>query len=155
MKKTIRTATEEREASPSQLVDARIAALGDWRGETLARVRKLIREADPEVVEEVKWRKPSNGMLGVPVWERDGIICTGETYKGYVKLTFAKGAGLDDPAGLFNASLDGNLRRAIDIREGDKINEKAFKALVRAAVGLNATQASTRSIRAQKKTKRA
>jgi hypothetical protein len=124
-------------ASPSQLIDARIAALGDWRGETLARVRALIREADPEVVEEVKWRKPSNAMLGVPVWEHDGIICTGETYKAVVKLTFAKGAALDDPSGLFNSSVEGNVRRAIDIREGDKIDEKALKALIRAAVALN------------------
>ena len=123
--------------SPSQLIDARIKELGDWRGETLARVRKLIRQADAQVVEEVKWRKPSNGMLGVPVWEHDGIICTGETYKTYVKLTFAKGAKLDDPSGLFNSSLGGNIRRAIDIHEDDKIDEKALKALVRAAVQLN------------------
>jgi hypothetical protein len=125
------------EASPSQLIDARIAALGDWRGETLARVRKLIKQADPEVVEEVKWRKPSNSMLGVPVWEHAGIICTGETYKAVVKLTFAKGAALEDPAGLFNSSLEGNVRRAIDLHEGDRIDEKAFKALIRAAVALN------------------
>jgi hypothetical protein len=123
--------------SPSQLIDARIAALSDWRGETLARVRSLIREADPEMVEEVKWRKPSNSMLGVPVWEHAGIICTGETYKSAVKLTFAKGASLKDPSGLFNTSLDGNVRRAIDIHEGDKIDERAFKALIRAAVALN------------------
>ena len=123
--------------SPARLIDARIAALGDWRGETLARMRALIRSADPGVVEEVKWRKPSNGMLGVPVWEHDGIICTGETYKNYVKLTFAKGAAVADPAGLFNASLEGNVRRAIDIREGDKIDEKAFKALIRAAIAHN------------------
>jgi hypothetical protein len=123
-------------ASPSQLIDAKIAALGDWRGETLARVRRLIRQADPEVVEEVKWRKPSNPM-GVPVWSHDGIVCTGETYKGVVKLTFAKGASLKDPAGLFNASLDGTVRRAIDIREGERIDEKALVALVRAAVALN------------------
>jgi hypothetical protein len=123
--------------SPSQLIDARIAALSDWRGETLARVRSLIREADPEMVEEVKWRKPSNSMLGVPVWEHAGIICTGETYKSAVKLTFAKGASLNDPSGLFNTSLDGNVRRAIDIHEGDKIDERAFKALIRAAVALN------------------
>ena len=110
----------------------------------LARVRKIIRQADPDVVEEVKWRKPSN-MLGVPVWEHDGIICTGETYKSYVKLTFAKGAALDDPSSLFNASLDGNVRRAIDIHEGDTIDEKALKALIRAAVALNA------AARAQKK----
>ena len=111
--------------------------LGDWRGKTLARVRKLIREAGPDVVEAVKWRKPSNAMLGVPVWERDGIICTGETYKTAVKLTFAKGASLEDPSGLFNASLDGNMRRAIDIHEGDKIDAKALQALIRAAVALN------------------
>jgi hypothetical protein len=143
------------EASPAQLIDARIAALGDWRGETLAQVRKLIREADAEVVEEVKWRKPSNGMLGVPVWEHDGIICTGETYKGYVKLTFAKGASLEDPTGLFNSSLEGNVRRAIDIREGEKINEKAFKALVRAAVALNASERAARPARSSRKPKRA
>ncbi len=125
------------EASPSQLIDARLKELSDWRGETLARVRALIREADPDVVEEVKWRKPSNGMLGVPVWEHDGIICTGETYKAVVKMTFAKGASLKDPSGLFNASLEGNVRRAIDFHEGDKIDEKALVALIRAAVALN------------------
>src|SRR4051812_3361710 len=119
--------------SPSQLIGARIEELGDWRGATLARVRGLIKETDPEVVEEWKWR-------GVPVWEHDGIICTGETYKAVVKMTFAKGAALDDPAGLFNSSLDGNVRRAIDIREGEKINEKALKALIRAAVALNASK---------------
>ena len=124
------------EPSPGARIDARIRELGDWRGETLARVRKLIKEADPKVVEEVKWRKPSNPM-GVPVWERDGIICTGETYKDKVKLTFARGAAIKDPSGLFNSSLDGNVRRAIDIHEGDKINEKALKALIRAAVTLN------------------
>jgi len=122
--------------SPSRLIDARIEALGDWRGETLARVRALIKEADPDVVEEVKWRKPSNPM-GVPVWEHAGIICTGETYKNAVKLTFAKGAALDDPTGLFNASLEGNTRRAIDLHDGDRIDKKAFKALIRAAVALN------------------
>src|SRR3954468_12354817 len=115
--------------SPSHLIDARIKKLGDWRGETLARIRALIKEGDPDVVEEVKWRKPSNGMLGVPVWERDGIICTGETYKAAVKLTFANGAALKDPSGLFNASLEGGPRRAIDIHEGAVINEKALKAL--------------------------
>jgi hypothetical protein len=142
--------------SPSQLIDARIAALGDWRGEMLAQVRRLIREADPGVVEEVKWRKPSNSMLGVPVWEHAGIICTGETYKNYVKLTFAKGAALADPAGLFNASLEGNVRRAIDIHEGDKIDEKALQALVRAAVALNTSkQAAAPPGRAQKTPKRA
>lgn len=116
--------------SPSQLIDERIAELGDWRGETLARLRALIREADPEVVEEWKWR-------GVPVWYRDGMICTGETYKNAVKMTFAKGAALDDPAGLFNASLEGNVRRAIDVHEGETIDEEAFKALIRAAIALN------------------
>jgi hypothetical protein len=131
--------------SPSRLIDARIAALADWRGETLARVRSLIREADPEMVEEVKWRKPSNAMLGVPVWEHAGIICTGETYKAVVKLTFAKGASLKDPSGLFNASLEGNVRRAIDIHEGDKIDEKAFKALIRAAVALNISLRANRA----------
>ena len=110
----------------------------DWREAALDRLRRLIQEADPGVIEERKWKKPSNGMAGVPVWSHDGIICTGETYKNYVKLTFAKGAFLKDPSGLFNAGLDGNLRRAIDVREGDKINEKAFKALVKAAVDLNA-----------------
>ena len=123
--------------SPSRLIDARIKELGDWRGETLARVRKLIKQADPDVVEEVKWRKPSNSMLGVPVWSHGGIICTGETYKNTVKLTFAKGASLADPGGLFNSSLEGNTRRAIDLHEGDKIDEKALKTLVRAAVALN------------------
>ena len=112
----------------------------DWRGKTLARVRALIRQADPEVVEERKWRKPSN-PAGVPVWEHAGIICTGETYKEAVKLTFARGAALDDPSGLFNASLEGSTRRAIDIREGDKINEKALKALIRAAAALNQSKA--------------
>jgi hypothetical protein len=130
--------------SPAREIDARIAALKDWRGEALARVRKLIREADLDVSEDVKWRKPSNGMLGVPVWEHDGLICTGETYKAVVKLTFAKGAALPDPSGLFNSSLDGNVRRAIDIREGAKIDERAFKSLVRAAVALNVAGAKKR-----------
>jgi hypothetical protein len=121
--------------SPSRLIDARIAALADWRGETLARVRSLIKQADPDVVETWKWR-------GVPVWEHAGIICTGETYKAVVKLTFAKGAALKDPSGLFNASLEGNVRRAIDIREGDKIEERALKALIRAAVALNTSSAA-------------
>ena len=128
--------------SPSALIDARLKELGDSRGETLARVRSLIREADPDVIEEVKWRKPSNPM-GVPVWEHDGIICTGETYKDKVKLTFAKGAALADPSGLFNASLEGNMRRAIDFREGDRIDEKALKALIRAAVALNTSGRAT------------
>ena len=127
-------------ASPSKLIDARIKALGDWRGEMLARVRKLIKETDPEVVEAVKWRKPSN-PLGVPVWEHAGIVCTGETYKAAVKLTFAKGASLKDPSRLFNASLEGNVRRAIDFHEGDKIDEKALQALIRAAVALNTSTA--------------
>jgi hypothetical protein len=143
------------EASPSQLIDARIKDLGDWRGEMLARVRKLIKEADPDVAEEVKWRKPSNAMRGVPVWEHAGIICTGETYKAAVKLTFANGAALDDPAGLFNASLEGNARRAIDLHEGDKIDAKALKALIRAAVALNTSKRATaRPVRAPKKAKR-
>src|SRR5665809_9708 len=141
-------------ASPSQLIDARIAALSDWRGETLARVRSLIQQADPQMVEEVKWRKPSNSMLGVPVWEHDGIICTGETYKSVVKLTFAKGASLKDPSGLFNASLEGNTRRAIDFHEGDKIDEKALKALIRAAVALNiSARATARPVRSRKRPK--
>lgn len=121
--------------SPSKLIDARIKELGDWRGQTLARIRALIKAADPEVVEEWKWR-------GVPVWEHDGIICTGETYKSVVKMTFAKGASIADPKGLFNSSLDGNTRRAIDIAEGDKIDEKALKALIRAAVALNTSKKS-------------
>jgi hypothetical protein len=125
------------EASPSQLIDARIKELGDWRGEMLARVRKLIKQDDPDVVEAWKWR-------GVPVWEHAGIICTGETYKAVVKLTFAKGASLEDPSGLFNSSLEGNTRRAIDIHEGDKINAKALQALIRAAVALNTSSAAQR-----------
>ena len=122
--------------TPSALVDARIRELGDWRGKTLSRLRTLIEQADPEVVEDVKWRKPTN-PAGVPVWYHDGIICTGETYKNHVRLTFAKGAALEDPKGLFNAGLEGNAFRAIVIHEGDEIGEKAFKALVRAAVALN------------------
>jgi hypothetical protein len=129
--------SKEAIVSPSSLIDAKIAALADWRGEMLARVRQLIKAADPKIVEEVKWRKPSNPS-GVPVWEHDGIVCTGETYKDKVKLTFARGAEIDDPSGLFNSSLDGNLRRAIDFHEGERIDEKAFKALIRAAVALNA-----------------
>jgi hypothetical protein len=117
--------------SPSELIDARIEELGDWRGETLARVRALVKRADPEVVEEWKWR-------GVPTWYHDGIVCTGETYKSVVKMTFAKGASLEDPAGLFNSSLEGNVRRAIDIREGEEIDEEALVELIRAAVALNA-----------------
>lgn len=142
--KTAKKATTKRVAkssdpmSAAELIDARIQELGDWRGETLARVRALIQQAVPEVVEEVKWRKPSNSMLGVPVWSHDGILCTGETYKDKVKLTFAQGASLHDPTGLFNASLEGNTRRAIDLHEGDKIDERAFKSLIRAAAALNA-----------------
>src|SRR5436190_20007455 len=121
--------------SASEQIDARIAELGDWRGETLSRMRKLIHEADPDVVEEVKWVKKTSP--GTPVWSDNGIICTGESYKGKVKLTFAKGASLEDPAGLFNSSLDGNVRRAIDIHEGEEIDADAFRALIRAAVALN------------------
>ena len=126
--------TEGTTDSPSQLIDARIRELGDWRGDTLARIRALIKQADPDIVEEWKWR-------GVPVWEHDGIICTGETYKAVVKLTFAKGASLEDPAGLFNASLEGNTRRAIDFHEGETIDGEALKTLVRAAVTLNESKA--------------
>ncbi len=122
------------EQSPSRLIDGRIAELGDWRGETLARLRALIKQADPDVVEEWKWR-------GVPTWYHDGIICTGETYKSVVKATFARGAALDDPAGLFNSSLEGNVRRAIDFREGEAIDEEALKDLIRAAVALNVSKA--------------
>jgi hypothetical protein len=122
--------------SASQQIDEKMKALGDWRGETFARIRTLIKQADPEVLEEVKWVKPSNPG-GVPIWSHDGIICTGETYKDKVKLTFAKGASVADPSGLFNSSLDGNVRRAIDFHEGDKIDEEGFKALIRAAVALN------------------
>ena len=129
----------------SALIDARIEELGDWRGETLARIRAIIRKADPDVLEEVKWR-------GVPVWSHDGILCTGETYKNVVEMTFAKGASLDDPKGLFNSSLEGNTRRAIDVHEGDKIDEKALQALIRAAAALNAT---AQAARAAKKTKAA
>jgi hypothetical protein len=128
----------QKSESPSRLIDARIKELGDWRGEMLSRLRTLIRQADPEVVEEWKWR-------GVPVWSHDGIICTGETYKSVVKMTFAKGAALKDPSGLFNSSLEGNTRRAIDLREGEKIDEEALKTLIRAAVTLNKSTAKGRS----------
>jgi hypothetical protein len=131
-------AAESEPGTPSELIDAKIEELGDWRGEMLARIRGLTVQADPEVVEEVKWRKPSNPS-GVPVWSHDGIILTGETYKDKVKLTFAKGASLKDPAGLFNASLEAKVSRAIDIHEADSIDEEAFKALVRAAADLNAS----------------
>lgn len=155
MKKAKSSSTEGKaEDAPSQRTDQQTNEPSDWRGETLARVRMLIKQADPEVVEEVKWRKPSNAMLGVPVWSHDGIICTGETYKAAVKLTFMKGASLEDPAGLFNSSLEGNTRRAIDFHEGDKIDEKALKGLIRAAVALNASaQATTRSVTTKKKPK--
>ena len=127
------------EKSGSELIDEKLQAMGDWRGAMLAKLRRLIREADPEVEETVKWRKPSNPM-GVPVWEHDGILCTGETYKDKVKLTFARGASIDDPSGLFNSSLDGGTRRAIDFHENDGVNEQAFKTLVRRAVELNAAR---------------
>ncbi|MBO0763709.1 MAG: DUF1801 domain-containing protein [Hyphomicrobiaceae bacterium] len=137
------------EDPPSQLIDARIKALGDWRGQMLARVRRLIKEADPEVIEEWKWR-------GVPVWSHAGIICTGETYKAVVKMTFARGASLEDPSGLFNSSLEGNTRRAIDFHEGDGINEEALKALIRAAVALNTSaRATPRPARSRSRAKRA
>ncbi len=133
---------DERAESPSELIDKRVVDLGDWRGEMLSRIRALIKEADPEVVEEVKWRKPSDSMLGVPVWSHDGIICTGEVYKNVVKMTFLKGASLKDPSGLFNSSLEGKVRRAIDFHEGDKLDEEALKALIREAVALNEASAS-------------
>lgn len=126
-------ANEQAGASPSELIDARIKELGDWRGEMLARIRKVVKQADPDVVEEWKWR-------GVPVWYHDGMICTGETHKSVVKMTFAKGASLEDPTGLFNSSLDGNTRRAIDFHEGDEVDEKALKALLRAAIKLNTSR---------------
>jgi hypothetical protein len=132
-----KSGSKEGGVSPSQLIDARIKELNDWRGEALARIRILIKQADPEVVEEWKWR-------GIPAWSHAGIICTGETYKNAVKMTFAKGASLEDPSGLFNASLEGNTRRAIDIHEGDRIDEKALKALIRAAVALNTCSAARR-----------
>jgi hypothetical protein len=148
MKKTS-GAKEANGDPPSRMIDARIKELGDWRGEMLARVRTLIRQADPDVVEGWKWR-------GVPVWEHDGIICTGETYKAVVKLTFAKGASLEDPSGLFNSSLKGNARRAIDIHEGDRLDEKALKALIRAAIALNMSKpAASRPVRAPKRAKSA
>jgi hypothetical protein len=150
MKKTKSGAKESEAAdSPSRLIDARIKELSDWRGEMLARIRLLIKQADPEVLEEWKWR-------GVPVWSHAGIICTGETYKNVVKMTFAKGASLEDPAGLFNSSLEGNTRRAIDLHEGDEIDEKALKALIRAAVALNTSvRAKAPAARARKTSKNA
>ncbi len=151
-----KTGSNERDSgdSPTRTIDARIRALSDWRGEMLARVRLLIKQADPGVIEELKWRKPSNSMLGVPVWSHAGIICTGETYKNAVKLTFASGASLPDPSSLFNSSLEGNTRRAIDLYEGDRIDEKALKALIRAAVAMNTSaRATARPVRTQKKPK--
>jgi hypothetical protein len=132
----------QQEKSPSQMIDDKIRELGDWRGRMLSRLRALIKQVDPEVVEEWKWR-------GVPVWSHDGLICTGETYKSVVKMTFAKGAALDDPAGLFNSSLDGNTRRAVDIRDGEQIDDEAFQALIRAAVALNASRARGKNKRAR------
>jgi hypothetical protein len=131
----MKKSASQQSRTPSQLIDERIEELDDWRGEMLSRLRRLVKEADPDVVEEWKWR-------GVPTWEHDGMICTGETYKSYVKMTFAKGAALEDPAGLFNSSLEGNTRRAIDFHEGERINEKGLKALVRAAVALNESNAN-------------
>ena len=144
MKKSASTEVQ----SASELIDKRIAELGDWRGETLSRMRKLIKEADPDVVEEVKWVKPTNPG-GVPTWSHDGIICTGESYKSIVKLTFARGASLKDPAKLFNSSLDGNVRRAIDIHEGEQVDAAAFKALICAAVALNTSDAKAKTRRAK------
>ena len=132
----------------SDLIDKKIAELRDWRGATLGRLRALIKQADPEVVEELKWKKPSNPM-GVPVWSHDGILCTGETYRDKVKLTFAKGASLEDPAGLFNASLTGNARRAIDLHEGEEVAPEAFKSLIRAAVALNRSDSKGKPRRAK------
>jgi len=136
--KTSNTSAGATEKPAAKLIDMRIASLGDWRSTTLARLRALIKQAIPDVIEEVKWRKPSNAMLGVPVWTHHRIICTGETYKNKVKLTFASGAELADPAGLFNAGLEGKVRRAIDLHEGDEIDETAFVSLVRAAAAVNA-----------------
>jgi hypothetical protein len=144
MKKRKSSAKEQKPRSASRLIDARIKELGDWRGKTLARIRFLIKQADPEVVEEWKWR-------GVPVWSHAGIICTGETYKSVVKMTFAKGASLEDPSGLFNSSLEGSTRRAIDLREGDKIDARALKALIRAALTLNTSgRTAARPVRTRK-----
>ena len=143
----MKTSNASQDHSASELISKRIIELGDWRGETLARIRKLIKEADPDVVEELKWIKPSSP--GTPVWSHDGIICTGESYKNAVKLTFAKGASLKDPAHLFNSSLEGNVRRAIDVHEGEEVDESAFKALVRQAVALNSSGKSKPSKKAK------
>ena len=147
-----KTTPKTEEAPAAQLIDARIKELSDWRGEMLARIRTLMKEADPDVVEVVKWQKPTN-PAGVPVWEHNGIICTGEIYKDKVKLTFDKGASLEDPSGLFNSSLEGNVRRAIDIHEGDEINKNAFKALIRAAVSLNTSKQAAAPALGRKKPK--
>jgi hypothetical protein len=143
MKKTAKKSPAAEAASPSALISQRIAELGDWRGETLARMRKLIKQADPDVVEEWKW-------MGTPIWSHDGIICTGESYKKVVKLTFAKGASLKDPTGLFNSSLDGNVRRAIDIPEGETVDASAFKALIREAAALNSSAKAKRATKAKR-----
>jgi hypothetical protein len=154
-KQTRKTPSKKTKAAAPPKSAAKSDEPADWRSETLARVRKLINAADPQIIETVKWKKPSNAMRGVPVWEKDGILCTGERYKDKVKLTFANGASLDDPSGLFNAGLAGGVRRAIDIGEGEKIDEKAFKALIREAAGLNAERAAARGVRVRKKAKRA
>jgi hypothetical protein len=148
-RKVKNTSHPTRKQSPSALIDETIAELADWRGKTLGVMRKLILDADPDVVEEVKWRKPSNSMRGVPVWSHDGIICTGETYKDKVKLTFARGAALKDTGKLFNSSLDGNTRRAIDIHEGEAVDARAFRALVRAAIDLNTARGKEKPKRAK------
>jgi len=141
MKKSKADSKHENESLPAELIDERIKSFADWRGETLSRLREIIKQADPDVVEEIKWRKPSN-PLGVPVWSHDGIICTGETYKEAVKMTFAYGASLPDPAKLFNSSLEGNTRRAIDFRQGDKVREKELKSLIKEAVKFNTSAKS-------------
>jgi hypothetical protein len=152
MKKT-KSSPRNGNSADSQEIDARIKSLGDWRGEMLSRIRTLIKQADPDIIEEIKWRKPSNAMSGVPVWSHGGIICTGETYKAVVKMTFARGAALPDPSRLFNASLDGNTRRAIDLHEGDKIDEKALKSLIRAAVEMNTSASAARTRKNSKSAK--
>lgn len=140
----MKTTRTRKTASSSAPAGEKGVKLNDWRGEMLSRIRTFIEEADPEMIEEQKWKKPSNGMKGVPVWSHDGIVCTGETYKNAVKMTFARGASLKDPSGLFNSSLDGNVRRAIDFHEGEKLPEKALKTLIRAAVALNTSEARSR-----------
>ena len=145
----VRKKPSPKKKAPGRLIDKRIRDQGDWRGETLARMRALILEADPEMIEERKWKKPSNAMKGIPVWSHDGIVCTGETYGKAVKLTFARGASLPDPSHLFNSSLEGGTRRAIDIHEGEKVDAGAFKALIRAAVGLNTSGGKAKPKRAK------